>query len=392
MDLKIPLSDMDYGPEEEQAVLKVVHSRWLTMGAVTQEFEAEFARLTGVKHAFAVTNGTVALHMAALAVGLGPGDEAIAPSLTFVATSNAALYTGAEVRLADINGVDDLNISPASIEEKITPRTKAILVVHYGGYPCRMPEIMAIAARHHLSVIEDAAHAPGASLDGRGLGAWGDVGCFSFFSNKNMATGEGGMVVTNRDDIADKLRILRSHGMTTLTWDRHHGHAFSYDVTDLGYNYRIDEIHSALGLAQLAKLEKNNVRRKAITERYWDEFAGAQFAGVQTPFVHSPGTPSYHIFPLLLPEDANRKVFMETMRSLGVQTSIHYPPIHRFSYYQRRYPGLSLPLTESIGDREVTLPLYPTMKDADVAYVVKSAAESLVAARTAEHSQVAQGH
>lgn len=388
MDLKIPLSDMDYGPEEEEAVQKVVHSRWMTMGAVTQEFEAQFASLTGVKHALAVTNGTVALHMACLAVGLGPGDEAIAPSLTFVATSNSALYTGADVVLAEINGPDDLNISPEDVERKITPRTKAIMVVHYGGYPVRMPEIMAIAERHHLAVIEDAAHAPGASLDGRGLGAWGDVGCFSFFSNKNLATGEGGMVVTNRDDIADKLRVLRSHGMTTLTWDRHRGHAFSYDVTDLGYNYRIDEIHSALGLAQLAKLEKNNARRKAITERYWEELAAPQFAGIETPFVHSPGQPSYHIFPILLPEDANRATFMETMRGLGVQTSIHYPPIHRFSYYQRRYPGITLPLTESIGDREVTLPLYPTMSDTDVAYVLQAIGQSLAAARTGVAAKV----
>lgn len=387
MELKIPLSDMDYGIEEEEAVQKVIRSRWLTMGAVTQEFENEFARITGVKHAFAVTNGTVALHMACVAVGLGPGDQAIAPSLTFVATANSVLYTGAEVRLADINGPDDLTVSPEDIEKRINPRTKAILVMHYGGYPCRMPEILEIASRYRLAVIEDAAHAPGAALEGRGLGAWGDVGCFSFFSNKNLATGEGGMVVTNRDDIAEKLRVLRSHGMTTLTWDRHRGHAFSYDVTDLGYNYRIDEIHSALGLAQLAKLERSNARRKAITEQYWEEFTRPQFAGIETPFVHSSGKPSHHIMPILLPEDANRQTFMETMRRLGVQTSIHYPPIHRFSYYQKRYPGLSLPLTEAIGDREVTLPLYPTMSDADVAYVVQSTAEALTAAR----EKVAEG-
>jgi len=191
MDLRIPLSDLDYGPEEEQAVLDVIRRRWLTMGAVTQEFESAFSDFVRVKHALAVSNATQALHLACLALGIGPGDEVIVPALTFVASANAVLYTNADVRFADIIGPDDLNISPRAIEANITPRTKAIVVVHYGGYPCRMPEIMDLARRHGLAVIEDAAHAPGATLDGRSLGTWGDVGCFSFFSNKNLATGEG---------------------------------------------------------------------------------------------------------------------------------------------------------------------------------------------------------
>ncbi len=254
MNLRVPLSDLDYGAEEEQAVLDVIRRRWLTMGAVTQQFESAFAELLGAGHAFGVANGTVALHLACLALDIGPGDEVIVPSLTFVASANAVLYTGADVRFADIVGPDDLNVSPSSIASQITSRTKAILVVHYGGYPCRMPEIVELAHRHGLAVIEDAAHAPGAQLDGRAMGTWGDAGCFSFFSNKNLAVGEGGMLVTGRADLAEKIRLLRSHGMTTLTWDRHRGHASSYDVVALGYNARIDEIHAALGLAQLAKL------------------------------------------------------------------------------------------------------------------------------------------
>jgi dTDP-4-amino-4,6-dideoxygalactose transaminase len=219
-----------------------------------------------VKHAIAVSNATEALHLACLALGIGPGDEVVTPSLSFVATSNAVLYTGSDVRFADVIGPGDLTIDPEDILRKITPQTKAIIVMHYGGYPCRMEEILAIADRFGLPVIEDAAHAPGASLDGKALGTLGAVGCFSFFSNKNVSTGEGGMLVTNRDDIAQKVRLLRSHGMTSLTYDRHQGHAYSYDVVDLGYNYRIDEIRSALGIEQLKKLPANNVLRKTYTE------------------------------------------------------------------------------------------------------------------------------
>jgi dTDP-4-amino-4,6-dideoxygalactose transaminase len=381
MELRISLSDLDYGVEEETAALEVLKSRWLTMGSVTQQFEKEFADLLGVKHAFGVSNGTHALHLACLALEIGPGDEVIVPSLTFVATANAVLYTNAEVRFADIIGPSDLTLSPADIEKQITPRTKAILVMHYGGYPCRMPEIMEIARKHNLAVIEDAAHAPGASLDGRSMGGWGEVGCFSFFSNKNLATGEGGMVTTNRDDIAEKMRVLRSHGMTTMTLDRHRGHAYTYDVVALGNNYRIDEIRSALGLVQLHKLVENNARRLSLTESYRAGFSDSQLTGIEVPFNHVVGKSSCHILPILLPQGTDRQVFMETMRTLGVQTSIHYPPIHTFSYYRQRYAGLSLPVTEAVGAREVTLPLYPKMSQEDVAYVLSAAKESLAAAR-----------
>jgi dTDP-4-amino-4,6-dideoxygalactose transaminase len=352
------------------------------MGAVTQAFEAEFAQLLGVKHAFALANGTVARHLAYAALGLHEGDEVIVPALTFVATANAALYTGAKVRFTDIIGPEDFNINPREIEKNITPKTKAIAVVHYGGYPCRMVEIMETAARHGLFVIEDAAHAPGAMLEDRALGAWGDVGCFSFFSNKNLAVGEGGMVVTNRDDLAEKLRLLRSHGMTSLTWDRHRGHAHSYDVVTLGYNYRIDEIRSALGLAQLQKLEKNNLRRKQITERYRMGFRAGGFDGFELPFDISIGKPSYHILPVLLPDSADRRAFMDTLRKAGIQTSIHYPPIHHFQYYRQFYPGLSLPITEAVASREVTLPLYSSMRDEDVDYILQVASNALLNQKT----------
>jgi len=381
MEVRIPLADLDYGLEEEQAALDVIRRRWLTMGSVTQEFESAFSSFVGAKHSLAVSTCTHALHLACLALGSGPGDEVIAPSLTFVATTNAVLYTNAEVRFADILSAAEFNISPEEIEKQITPRTKAIMVMHYAGFPCQMAEIMEIAKARGLAIIEDAAHASGAYLSGRHLGTWGDVGCFSFFSNKNLATGEGGMLVTDRDDVAEKVRVLRSHGMTTLTWDRHRGHASSYDVVALGHNYRIDEIRSALGLVQLSKLSENNARRKAITERYRQRFMEEDIPGIELPFMDTPGQPAYHIFPILLPEGTDRQLFMGSMREAGIQTSIHYPPIHSFTYYQQRYPGLSLPITETVARREITLPLYPMMRDEDVKEVVTAASRALAEAR-----------
>jgi dTDP-4-amino-4,6-dideoxygalactose transaminase len=317
------------------------------------------------------------LHLACLALGIGPGDEVIVPSLTFVATSNAVLYTGAEVRFAEVAGAHDLNIDPVDIERQITPRTKAVMVVHYAGYPCQMDAIQEIARRRNLAVIEDAAHAPGARLNGRALGAWGDVGCFSFFSNKNLATGEGGMLTTDRNELADKLRMLRSHGMTSLTWDRHKGHAYSYDVVGLGYNYRMDELRAALGVAQLQKLALNNARRGQLTRAYWEALDG----WLEMPFQQlaaEPGVePVYHIFPALLPPGVDRISFIDRLRSQGIQTSIHYPPIHTFSYYKERYPNLSLPRTEALAAREITLPLYPTMSPADLEAVATAVRHAL---------------
>jgi dTDP-4-amino-4,6-dideoxygalactose transaminase len=374
MNWQVPLANIDFGPAEEKALIDVLRKGWLTMGSVTQKFEREFAAFLGIKHAFALSNATVALHLACLALDIGSGDEVIAPSLTFVATTNAVLYTGAQVRFADILSARDLTISPEEIEKQISPRTKAIMLMHYGGYPCQLDNIFALARQYGLAVIEDAAHAPGASLRGRSLGTWGDVGCFSFFSNKNLAVGEGGMLVTERDDIAEKVRILRSHGMTSLTWDRHQGHAYSYDVVDLGYNYRIDEMRSALGLVQLAKLTKNNARRKVITEHYWDALSSTC---LELPFCDSMGASAYHIFPILLPQTMDRKVFIDLMRAAGIQTSIHYPPVHTFTHYRKLYPDTSLPRTESIASRQVTLPLFPTMTDKDVQLVISAAKQAI---------------
>ena len=374
---QIPLSDIDMGLEEIAAVQKVLESRWLTMGAVTQEFEQDFAQFTGTRHALAVTNATAALHLACIAAGIQAGDEVIVPSLTFVATANAVRYVGATPVFADICSEDDFNISPASVRQNITERTKAIIVMHYGGYACDMPWIMEIAQEFGLVVIEDAAHATGAQLDGRGLGNWGLVGCHSFFSNKNMTTGEGGMLTTQDDAIAERLLKLRSHGMTSLTWDRHQGHAFTYDVTDLGFNYRIDEIRSAIGRVQLSRLARNNARRRALTAVYRDCFV--KFVPeIHIPFAQARGESSCHLLPGLLPPGVDRFKFMDEMKAQGIQTSIHYPPIHTFqSYREKSFPYVDLSKTEDIAAREVTFPLYPGLREEQILMIVQAAATAL---------------
>jgi dTDP-4-amino-4,6-dideoxygalactose transaminase len=366
---KIALSDIDFGEEETDEVIKVLKSKWLSMGEVTQEFEKKFAKLLGVKHAIAVANGTAALHLANLILGTKPGDEVIVPSLTFVATSNSVIYTGAKPVFADVENNDNFNISPESIKEKISNKTKGIIAVHYGGYPCDMKSIMDIASEHNLFVIEDAAHAPGAKINGKMLGTIGDIGCFSFFSNKNLVTGEGGMIVTNNNKIAEEIKRKRSHGMTSLSWDRHMGHAFSYDVTTLGYNYRTGNINSALGLCQLKKLERNNNIRKDLTNMYREGLGNIDFLNI--PFKNCEGSSSHHLFPILLDKKVDRAKFMEFLKNKGIQTSIHYPPIHLFSYYRNTFgfkEGM-LPITEYIGKNEVTLPLHPLLKKEDVEYI-----------------------
>jgi dTDP-4-amino-4,6-dideoxygalactose transaminase len=369
MEWKIPLSDIDLDDEEIEAVTKVLKSKWLSMGPVTQQFEEEFAEYMGVKYAFGVSSGTAALHIAHKVLGIGQGDEVIMPSLTFLATANSALYCGAKPVFADITNLDNFNISPDAILEKISDKTKAITIVHYGGYPCDMNAIMEIAEDHNLKVIEDAAHAPGAEYKGKKCGTIGDVGCFSFFANKNLVTGEGGMIVTNDDAQAEKIRIMRSHGMTTLTWDRHKGHAHSYDVEDLGFNYRINEMASALGLVQLKKSDKNNGKRRKIVEEYRKRLK--DMSGISVPFENHKEKSSCHIFPILLYEGINRNEFMDKLKERGIQTSIHYPPIHLFTYYRKMFEfkeGM-LSKTEFVGEHEVTMPLYPKMNSENVKYI-----------------------
>ena len=372
---KVPLADVVLGSEEIAAVTQVLKSGWLSMGPKTEEFEQRFAQFLGSKHAFAVANGTAALHLACEALGLKEGDEVLCPALTFVATANAIRYTGARPVFIDITGPSDLNLSVADAAAKVTEFTRAIMVVHYGGYPCDMDGVRALATKYDLKIIEDCAHAPGAvyhSQEGpRMVGTLGEAGCFSFFANKNLTTGEGGMVVTNNDQLAERIRILRSHGMTTLTWDRHRGHSFSYDVVSKGYNYRLDEMRAALGIVQSRKVEAGNAKRREIILTYREKLKNVNF--IEIPFLAAPEGSTHHLFPVLLWDGAWRADFMAALAGQGIQTSIHYPPIHRFSSYLSLLPfDHRLPVTEDVCSREVTLPLFPHMSEDQLWQVIRA--------------------
>jgi dTDP-4-amino-4,6-dideoxygalactose transaminase len=375
MKWRYPLSDIDLGKEEEREVLKVLRSRWLSTGPITEKFERAFSDYLRAGYAIAVSNGTAALHLALACLNLREGDEVILPSLTFVATANAVLYVGAKPVFADIVGTDNFNISPQEIEKKITKKTKAILVMHYGGYPCDMEPIMGIAKRRRIHVIEDAAHAPGGEYRGKKCGTIGDIGCFSFFSNKNLVTGEGGMVVTGNRAWAQRMLRMRSHGMETLSWDKYRGRVSSYDIGTLGYNYRTTEIQSALGLVQLKKLARNNKRREKLVQAYRNELQGVE--RISIPFSQFNGNPSYHLLPILIASTVDRNQVMEELKHFRIQTSVHYPPVHLFSLYRNEfgYKRGMLPQTEEVSRREMTLPLHPRMDGEDATWIAKKLKE-----------------
>jgi dTDP-4-amino-4,6-dideoxygalactose transaminase len=372
----VPLADVLVDDELRRAVDEVVDSGWWSMGPRVEEFEREFAGFVGVEHALAVANGTAALHLALLASGVGPGDEVVLPSLNFVAAANSIAHTGATPVFCDIVGADDLNLDPADLEGVIGPSTKAVVVLHYGGFPCDMEAVRNIAERHRLLVIEDAAHAPGATWRGERCGALGLLGCFSFFSNKNMPVGEGGMVTTDDDDLAERLRLLRSHGMTTLTWARHRGHASSYDVLLPGFNYRLDELRAAMGLVQLRRLPSENAGRAEISARYREALHGR--GGVTLPFgdLEEGTTSAHHLAVALMPE-GRRDDIRAALAENRIQTSVHYPPIHLFSHYSRDGVARTLPRTEAVAERVVTLPLFAHMQDEQVELVIDNVLAAL---------------
>jgi dTDP-4-amino-4,6-dideoxygalactose transaminase len=358
-DWEVPLADVVVTEADIESVVETYRSGWLSMGPRTEELEEAFARYTGARHAVAVSSGTAALHLICMAIDLGPGDEVIVPSMTFVATANAVAYTGATPIFADIAGLAEPWLSARACEAAIGPRTKAIMTTDYGGHPGELEALRALTDRHGLLLLEDAAHAAGSRLGGRHLGTFGDAGAFSFFSNKNLAVGEGGMVVTDDDALAERVRLLRSHGMTSVSWDRHRGHATEYDVVALGFNYRIDEPRAALGLRRLARLDEENRRRGRLDARYREALAELGMVSALPP---AEGlAPAHHLFTIVLEDGANRDDFRARLGQRGIQTSVHYPPVHHFTIYRKGAPRL--PITDAYGARSVTLPMFAHMTD-----------------------------
>jgi dTDP-4-amino-4,6-dideoxygalactose transaminase len=373
----VPLADLRVDAELLDAAGGALASGWWSLGPRVAAFEEEFAQRSGARHAIAVANGTAALHLALVAVGCGPGDEVVVPSLNFVAAANAIIHAGARPVFWDVHGVDDLNADPDDLAAAMTPATRAIVALHYAGHPCNLEAIQAVARERGVAIVEDAAHAPGATYRGRWCGTIGDVGCYSFFSNKNMPVGEGGLVVTDDDAYAERIRLLRSHGMTSLTWDRHRGHAPSYDVLDHGFNYRLDEVRAAIGRVQLARLEAENAARAAIVAEYRRAFT--EVDGLTMPFaVADPATlPAHHLAVVVLPHGHSRDRFRAHLSERRIQTSVHYPPIHRFTAFAACGQSRSLAVTDGIADRLVTLPLFGHMTGDQVSDVVHAVQEGL---------------
>jgi dTDP-4-amino-4,6-dideoxygalactose transaminase len=360
----LPLFDLRLEEPDLQAVADTLRSGWLSMGPRTEAFEKAFAAHLGVKHAVAVSSCTAALHLAYAAAGVGPGDEVIVPSYTFTATASAVLYCGATPVFADIIGPHDLSIDPDEVRRLITPRTKAVAAVHFAGYAAPVDRLVDLCAEHDVILIEDAAHSPSATLHGRMLGTFGLAGAFSLFSNKVLLAGEGGLLVTDDDRVAGLARRLRNHAMPVTSWDKHRGADSTYDVPALGYNYRIDDTRSALALSRLRRLTEEIDCRRELTRRYRTELRTLR--SVFVPFRDEQAeTSSCYVMPILLDDPARRdEVRLGLRLQHGVQTSIFYPPVHRFSVYRKRFPGVSLPRTESAAAREITLPLFAHMTTA----------------------------
>ena len=370
MAYKIPLFNLNFDGKEAQAAYDTIQSGWISTGPKCEELEKMFIEMFHVNYAVSISNCTDALHLCCLACGVGAGDEVICPSLTFAASANCIRYAGATPVFCDIVGPDHINIDPIEIKKKITDKTKAILVVHMAGFPCKMDEIMAIAKKHKLKVIEDACHGPLSEYKGVKLGTIGDCAAYSFFSNKNISTGEGGMLITNSKEIADKVRLLRSHGMTTMSYQRAGGHATSYDIVELGYNFRLDDIHAAIAIEQLKKLPGDLEKRIAVRERYIQNLS--KVANIVVPFADNTEFVSNYIMPIVLTKGTaeDRDKIREAIHAAGIQTSVHYPAIHRFSIYKDY--GAVLPQTEYVTDHEITLPMYAALTLEQVDFICET--------------------
>lgn len=375
MEYKIPLFKLNFDEEEIEAVTETIRSKWISTGPKCEELEKQFVEMFAVNYAVSMSNCTDALHLACILCGIGPGDEVICPSLTFAASANCIKYVGATPVFCDIVSPEHINIDPKDIERKITSKTKAIIVVHMAGFPAKMDEIMTIAHKHNLKVIEDACHGPLSEYKGKKLGSIGDIGCFSFFSNKNISTGEGGMLITNNEDLAKRAKLLRSHGMTTMSYQRASGHATTYDIVDLGYNYRLDDIRASIGVVQMNKLQSDLDKRIVIRNEYVKQLSSID--GITIPFADNTEFVSNYIFPIVLKDSTSEKrdSIRDKLHAAGIQTSVHYPAIHRFSIYKEH--KTKLPITEYVTENEITLPMYASLSNEEIEYIVKELNQAL---------------
>jgi len=374
----LPYNLPDISDIEIDAVVETLRSGWLAPGPRVKAFEAAFAAHTGAKHAIALDSATAGMHLALIARGIGPGDEVITTPTTFAATVNTIIHAGATPVLADIR-IDDYCIDPEAIERAITPRTRAIMPVHHAGSACRMDEVLAIARKHGLAVIEDAAHALGTYIGGRSVGVFGDATVFSFYPTKNVTTGRGGMLTTDDDALAERCRILSLHGMSNDAWDRYTARgSWAYQVLAPGYNYAMTDFQAALGHAQFSRLDEfQRVRRRLagmMSERL------GRLPGLVLPIEREDTTHAWHLYVVRLRPEAStitRDEFIVAMKERGIGTSVHFIPIHHHPYYRETYgwaPG-DFPVADRAFETMVSLPLYTRMTEAEVDRVASAVEE-----------------
>ena len=366
----LPFSRPSLGEEELAAVKAVFESGWITTGPKNAELEQAFCQLTGNQHAIAVSSATAGMHVTLLALNIQPGDEVITPSLTWVSTINIITLLGATPVMIDIDR-DTLMVTPEQIETAITPRTRAIIPVHYAGAPADIDAIRAIGERHSISVIEDAAHAAGCYYKGQHVGQQGTA-IFSFHAIKNMTCAEGGLIVTDDAELADRMRSLKFHGLGVDAYDRHtHGRKPQAEVIMPGFKYNLPDISAAIALVQLNKLAAINTRRAEIAQRYLTELADTPFLPLSQPeWAHQH---AWHLFIIRVDEAScglSRDALMETLKAQDIGTGLHVRAAHTHKYYRERYPQLSLPNTEWNSDRICSIPLFPDMRDEDVSRVI----------------------
>ncbi len=369
----VPYFVPQIGEEEIASVVETLRSGWLTTGPKVKRFEQAFADRVGARHAIAVNSATSALHLALEAAGVSTGDEVIVPSMTFASTAEVVVHRGAKPVLVDCLA-DTLNIDPDQIEQHITPRTRAIIPVHYGGHPCKMERILELARAHNLTVIEDAAHALPARYGDQIIGTIGDVTCFSFYANKTITTGEGGMITTNRDDLAERMRMMTLHGISKDAWKRFSAEgSWFYEILAPGYKCNMTDIAASLGIHQLAKCDEFWQRRQQCALRYDEGFA--DLAEIETPTVELNVQNAWHLYVIRLQLDMlriDRAQFIREMNDAGVGTSVHYTPLHLHPYHRETagYRPEDLPVSTSQYWRMISIPIYPGLSESDQQYVI----------------------
>jgi dTDP-4-amino-4,6-dideoxygalactose transaminase len=360
--------------EDRKAVSAALESRWLTGGPKVAEFEKMFADYVGVDHAVAASSCTAALHLAMRILNLKSGDEVIVPTLTFAATANAPLFCGAKPVFADIDE-NTFNISTKDMLEKMTPQTKAVIPVHYGGQPCDMKEIQEIAEDHHVAIVEDCAHSLGAEYHGKQTGSLGTIGCFSFYPTKIITTIEGGMLTTNDKAFANKARMLREHAMSKTALDRESNAKWYYDITDIGYNYRLNEVQAALGLSQLERVGEGIKKRIRAAHYYTNKLVAVSSRGFIPPYEMPDRSHVFHLFTIRVRKDAlgiDRDTLFKGLLDKGVQPSLHYTPLHLMTLYKKllKYKLGMFPVAERVYKEIMSLPLYPALTTKNIDFII----------------------